>query len=636
MAILRLDLFGDFRLATCDGREIRLRMRKAEALLAYLALNADTAHSRETLADLLWDGFDEKRSRQNLRKCLSVIRQALGGIGADIFETVDGNVRLDSDLFDVDVLDFQSKVRARKLNEALADFTYRRLMDSFSVSAEPFETWLSRERARIFEIVSNAIFGHAQELSRTGNCEGAIAAAKKLIDIDPFREDAHRLLMELFLRVGRRAEALHQYDECASLLMSEFGTSPSQDTQTLYDGIAGTVPPPPASDYRPVVVIFGLDTLHGGDIALARGISEDLVEELSRYRWFSIRYVTDSSAEPSNQISRHRLARRYGARFLTEGSLRRDGGQLRISVRLTDAASGAIVWAGRFEESAASPLKSQATAARKIAAQLVPEMTGFEEKRPPLTSENNAWQLWQQGFAALFRFSSGSVSTAKRLFQRSIEADAEFAPAYASLSLAEEHNTLFARVENRDVTLDRAFDLAHTAVLLDPRDSLARYAMGRALIRRQDLDSAIIEMKTAIRLCPSFALARHGFGTAKYYNGHAKEAVLEHLSAARLSPDHPELWAFCHMRARGHFDLAQYEEAYSWAIRACRQPNTKSIAYAVCAASVARLGHHEQARAIVRSLRKRDPTLSIDFILENFGNATIASEIHRLQDAGLS
>ena len=635
MARYRLTLLGDFRLCTGNGREIRVPARKAQALLAYLALNPDLFHSRERLADFLWGSREDSRARQNLRKCLAVLRKAVGTDGQPFLIVTREGIILNSAHVDIDILALEQCINANRLGDALKDYSGGELLECFHVESDVFERWLVMERARIAELVANAMYSLAEIRYRENNVAESVMLAKRLVEMDPSREDGQRLLMLSFDKSGQKAAAIRQYHECATYLDTELGVSPAYETTRLFDTIRIPETHCRRSSKRPAIVVVPLNDLgHGQTPNLGKNITEELIVELSRCRWFYV--IPNDRTVFAQDATLHSRSPSClpGTHYILDGSTRFVGARVRILVKLIHASSGKIVWANRFDRDINEAAGCAMNLAQSIAAQIIPEVTEFESRNSSQMNspETDAWTLWQYGLAQLFRYSKESTPVAKRFFKQSMEADSEFAPAYASMSIAEEHDALFNDIERENAALNRSFELAKTAVSLDARDALAHYALGRSFIRRGDIDSAVVEMETAVAFCPSFALAHHGCGSAKYYNGSPQDAVLAHGYATRLSPADPERWAFYHMRARSHFDLYQYEIALDWAGRAIRQPNTKPIAFATYAAVAWRLGEAERSREIIRQLRIREPAFTVDRVLQNFSSENISSHMDRFAE----
>jgi DNA-binding SARP family transcriptional activator len=154
MARLNLRLLGDFEARFGSGPTLRLRARKTQALLAYLASSPGQSHSRDKLASLLWGDSSQSQARSRLRGSLFVLRRTLASANPPCLVLDSDAVALDVDAVDVDVVDFGRLVRARDA-EALAKAVelYRGdLLEGFAFRGALFEEWLIAERERLREL----------------------------------------------------------------------------------------------------------------------------------------------------------------------------------------------------------------------------------------------------------------------------------------------------------------------------------------------------------------------------------------------------------------------------------------------------------------------------------------------------
>ena len=148
MTGLSISLLGGLEIAGLGATPKRSLTRKAQALVAFLALQRDRGQSREKLAALLWGDYGEEQARANLRQALSTMRKALNG-GDTTHIIVEGDqVALAG--IDVDVARFEGLV-AKATPDALkqAAALYRGdLLDGFSLKQEPFEAWARADAGR--------------------------------------------------------------------------------------------------------------------------------------------------------------------------------------------------------------------------------------------------------------------------------------------------------------------------------------------------------------------------------------------------------------------------------------------------------------------------------------------------------
>jgi DNA-binding SARP family transcriptional activator len=248
MARLRLTLLGGFDARLDPGVSLVFRRKKAQALLAYLALEPGQTHPRDKLAALLWGDATDPRARHSLRQVLVDLRRILvGATPPPLTEDGDG-VTLTVAAVDVDVTEF-ARLMADATPAALADAAqlYRGdLLAGLGAQSPAFEEWLVTERETLREMAMQGLAKLLAQHTEGGAIEPAIQTAVRLLGFEPTLEPVHRALMRLYARQGRRGAALRQYQACVAFLDRELGVAPEAETRDLYRGLlqdaAGTVP----------------------------------------------------------------------------------------------------------------------------------------------------------------------------------------------------------------------------------------------------------------------------------------------------------------------------------------------------------------------------------------------------------
>jgi len=238
MGRLTLSLLGGFQ-ARLDGGPMLAVPAKAQALLAYLAARPGQAHPRDKLAALLWGGTGQEQARSNLRHTLFTIRQAVRGLSPAVLVAEAQAVALEPAAVDVDVLSF-GKLVAEGTAEAFeraAALYQGELLEGLSIDEPPFEEWLLAERERLRELALEALARLLAHQAKSQATERAIRTAIRLLALDPLQEPAHRTLMRLYARQGRRSAALKQYQVCVGVLRRELGAEPEPETRRLYQDI---------------------------------------------------------------------------------------------------------------------------------------------------------------------------------------------------------------------------------------------------------------------------------------------------------------------------------------------------------------------------------------------------------------
>jgi len=261
VAHLSLALLGRFR-ATSDGEPILgLNSEYLRALLAYLAVERGREHPREALASLLWPERPEREAVSAFRHALANLRGALGDPGAPspILLVTRSSVQLNpAGDYWLDVAEFEGlagRPEVADLERAVS--LYRGpFLHGLSVADSPaFEEWMlfkgEELRRRVLSLLEQlASF-------RLGRGETAEAArwARQQLELEPYREEAHRQLMAALAFAGERPAALAHYEACRRLLVEELGCEPDDETQALCAQIrAGNLPLPasPAAGRLPL------------------------------------------------------------------------------------------------------------------------------------------------------------------------------------------------------------------------------------------------------------------------------------------------------------------------------------------------------------------------------------------------
>jgi len=239
---LCLRLLGGCEFLTPEG-PVRLETAKTAALLVYLVMRPGP-HRRHTLMGLLWGDLPESKARRNLRRALWDLRRKLSCPQPPPFilatrQTVEFNRASD---YWLDVEEFERLAgREQKESEALEQAVelYRGgFLEGFYVSDAPaFEEWMLMEKERLQTLMLLTLQRLVAWYTIKGEYEAGILHARRLLALDPWREETHRELMRLLAATGQRSAALAQYYQCRHMLHTAFGSPPDQQTELLYHRI---------------------------------------------------------------------------------------------------------------------------------------------------------------------------------------------------------------------------------------------------------------------------------------------------------------------------------------------------------------------------------------------------------------
>jgi DNA-binding SARP family transcriptional activator len=237
---LALTLFGspDVRL---HGLPVTgFRSSKAQALLYYLAVTA-RPHTRATLAGLLWGDQPDPAARASLSKCLSNLHDLVGEAVLIERQTIAFNrncpYHLDTERFAAGVDVPPTPETLQPLHAALALYRGDFLEGFYVRDAPDFEQWVLVQRAHYRETIVQGIHALATFADQHGDLPHAIIYTRRLLALEPWREEAHRQLMLLLARSGQRAAALAQFEICRNILDAELAVEPDAETLAVVNAI---------------------------------------------------------------------------------------------------------------------------------------------------------------------------------------------------------------------------------------------------------------------------------------------------------------------------------------------------------------------------------------------------------------
>lgn len=255
MAHLTLDVLGPLRVWLDDAPVAKLESDKARALLVYLAVEADHPHRRGALVGLLWPDCPEPIARHNLRQALYNLRLAIHDQAATppflliSREAVQFNRLSD---FTLDLAEFNAllqaceqdrsrghdpAIRAARLEEMVRLYRGEFLQHFFLEDSAEFEQWALVHRESLHQRILDVCNCLVDYYELHHDFQAARRHASRQLELDPWREEAHRQMMRALALDGQRTGALAQYETCRRVLAEELGVEPCATTRALYEQI---------------------------------------------------------------------------------------------------------------------------------------------------------------------------------------------------------------------------------------------------------------------------------------------------------------------------------------------------------------------------------------------------------------
>jgi len=327
---------------------------------------------------------------------------------------------------------------------------------------------------------------------------------------------------------------------------------------------------------RKSVAVLPFENLSGRaeDAYLADGLQEEILNALARLRDLRVVSRTSVLAFRGNPPSVGEIGKRLGVASILEGSIRREGHTLRLTVQLIDARDDSHLLAANYDRDLAHVLDLQSAVARQVADALAATLTRYERGELDRVATNNgdAYDRYLQAVALFQRpvpADEAGLVEPKRLLQEALRLDPNYADALALLSQA---NTWMFFDSQRPADGAEAKQAFEHALAIDPQLPEALLARGLyAIYVTDDLDQALADLQIVTQLRPNSAAAFMAFGAALRRRGRMDEALDRLTQACELDP-------LNHNRSLGPLTtllgLRRYPEAIEQAkIHAKRFPN---------------------------------------------------------------
>ncbi|MDQ6435034.1 adenylate/guanylate cyclase domain-containing protein [Mesorhizobium sp. LHD-90] len=364
---------------------------------------------------------------------------------------------------------------------------------------------------------------------------------------------------------------------------------------------------PVVSD-RPSIAVLPFDNLSGQaeETVFSDGVTEDIITGLTHYRSLFVIARNSSFSFRGKPTSLVEIGRQLGVSHLLEGSIRRSGDRIRITAQLIEAATGAHIWAERYDRSLTDIFAVQDELARTIVSTLVGRIQDARLQRSlrvPTTSLD-AYDCLLRGLAHYRGFAGDDNRKAQEMFARAVELDPYFALAHANLAMT--HTALYGHTAAPPEIIDEAFVMASRALELDPQESHCHRVIGTMWLFRRQYHAAEQHFRRAVELNPNDADRRMGLGYLLVLRGKIDEGLERMQEAGRLNP-FPPVWYHARFGVV-YYSLGRFAEA---AQEFSEIPTPGYWLRARLAACDAQLGHATEVEALKAAILEERPDFSI-------------------------
>jgi DNA-binding SARP family transcriptional activator/TolB-like protein len=527
--LLSMSVLGGMSV-NCAGHEIKLRSRKTQGLLAFLAIEG-TPCSRDQLTGQFWSDVAEGNARVSLRQTLYQLRRELADRGYEGLTAEKLTVEIDRRTLQLDMHAVLHAAEVEHRAHPLLLSTPRlseMLLAGYEDLDPSFQDWLRAKRQILHDRIVRGL-EHGLHDQGSDNAR-KLELAEAILNLDPTHEEACRSQMRARAEQGDVAGALRVYKSLWDLLGAEYDMEPSTATQQLVadikTGVFDTAAPPtpvrpmpaaPAATGKIALALdaFGIDGVSPDKVHLVQGFRHHLVASLVRFREW---YVTDRFGQRGSpaRLQEPYVEDPFGQRRASASGAPPASSQydiqatafqtettLELVLTLKESSSDIYVWSDTFELVLERWFETQQKVVRRIATALNVNISQERLNRlsAQLDVSLDAYDRWLRGQAVITGFRSDKWKSAEQLFRDTIRAAPNFSSAYSSL--AQISNLMHIAQPGVYRTRERereTIDLGRMAVRLDPLDSRAHLSLGWAYMMAKQYEQAPTHFDLACQL----------------------------------------------------------------------------------------------------------------------------------------
>jgi adenylate cyclase len=361
---------------------------------------------------------------------------------------------------------------------------------------------------------------------------------------------------------------------------------------------------------KPSIAVLPLVNMSGDPEQefFADGLSEDIITELSRFHDLLVISRNSTFVYKGKAVKVQEVAREFGVDYVLEGSVRKAGDRIRVTVQLIDAETDRHIWAERYDRQLEDIFAIQDEMTRAIVATLPGRVEAAKHDRAKRKPTDNmaAYECVLTAKALHHRSVREDNAEARRLLDRALALDPNYAHAHAWKACVLGQSWIYGWSENSDATLQQVVAELEIALALDDNDSDVHRILAAVNLTRDDHDRASYHQERALALNPNYDLVVVQQGELLTWLGRPEEGIDWIRKAMRLNPCHPE--RFWNHLGRACYCAEKYAEASEAFSRIARPDCTH---HAFLAATFAQMGNAVAAAAHAAEVLRRDPGFSV-------------------------
>jgi adenylate cyclase len=366
----------------------------------------------------------------------------------------------------------------------------------------------------------------------------------------------------------------------------------------------------PITTRKPSIAVLPLVNMSGDPEQefFADGLTEDIITELSRFRDLLVISRNSTFVHKGKAVKVQEVARQLGVEYVLEGSVRKVGDRVRVTVQLIDAQTDRHVWAERYDRKLEDIFAIQDEVTGAIVSTLPGRVEAATQERAKRQRTDNmaAYECVLAAKVLHHRSQREANAEAQGLLDRAIALDPNYAHAHAWKACVLGQTWIYGWCEDRDATFQMVADELQIALALDDNDSDVHRILAAVNLTRNDHDKAAYHQERALTLNPNYDLVVVQQGEFLTWLGRPEEGIDWIRKAMRLNPYHPE--RFWNHLGRAYYCAEKFAESAEAFARITRPDFTH---HAFLAATFAQMGNGVAAAAHAAEVVKLEPGFSV-------------------------
>ncbi len=378
----------------------------------------------------------------------------------------------------------------------------------------------------------------------------------------------------------------------------------------------GAGAPEAGGEYRPSLAVLPFRTLQRdqSDAYFAEGMVDDIIRALGGLKDLVVISRSSTIGFARLPLDVRRVGHELDVQYVLHGSVRRAGEALRIAVELSDAQTGGVIWADRFDGQLTDLFDLQDRIALRVATSIAPQLRERELGRALRKHADSmtAYDLTLQALDLSCRMDRSSLVQARELLEQASLYDPEYAPAYSNMAWLRVRWVGQGWSEDEMADTALAASAARMAIDRDRNDALGLAIYGHLQsYLLKDFAIAQEYLERALAAGPSCAWAWGYSSLTCGYLGDTATAVIRAERAVRLSPVGADAFWLEHYLSQSYYLDGRYEDAIGWGRMSAAHAGANTSNLRCLIASFVAVGEMDEARRIAQHLRQLVPTFNL-------------------------